>query len=236
MREHRSQTTAAFLLRKPCSFCGRNELVNNLKIWNPHDLDISILESAVNILRIHYNQSRIQSHILYDGKYHACPTCANCVKARKFFKIPLYSWANGCWIGDVPPALSCLTYAEELVVARAHTTKCWAKINSGTGPRILQQRAASGNVCIHPHDITTLATVLPRPMSALHDEIVIIFVSENRAEATSETFRQTPFLVRRGHILRALNWLKENNPLYSDIIIDLAALAEYPDDEDGCIP
>jgi hypothetical protein len=72
-------------------------------------------------------------------------------------------------------------------------------------------------------------------MSALHDEIVIIFVSENRAEATLETFRQTPFLVRRGHILHAINWLKENNPLYNDVVIDLAALAEYPD-EDGCIP
>ncbi|KAJ7467134.1 hypothetical protein FB451DRAFT_1040509, partial [Mycena latifolia] len=45
-----------------------------------------------------------------------------------------------------------------------------------------------------------------------------------------------PFLVRRGRILRALNWLKSNNPLYSDITIDLVALAEYPADDDGCVP
>ncbi|KAJ6544701.1 hypothetical protein B0H10DRAFT_1656833, partial [Mycena sp. CBHHK59/15] len=43
----------------------------------------------------------------------------------------------------------------------------------------------------------------------------------------------TPFLVRRGHILRALNWLKANNPLYCDITINFVALAEYPDDDDG---
>ncbi|KAJ7164357.1 hypothetical protein C8R46DRAFT_833388, partial [Mycena filopes] len=97
------------------------------------------------------------------------------------------------------------------------------------------QRAASGNVCIHPHEITTLATVLPRPMSALYDEIVVIFVSENQ-EATSEMFKRTPFLVRRGHILRALNWLKMNNPLYRDVVIDLEALAEYPADHDGHVP
>ncbi|KAJ7180913.1 hypothetical protein C8R46DRAFT_808362, partial [Mycena filopes] len=94
------------------------------------------------------------------------------------------------------------------------------------------QRAASGNVCIHPHDISTLATVLPRPISSLYDEIVVIFVSEDQ-EATPEMFKRTPFLVRRGHILRALNWLKSNNPLYRDIVIDLAALAEYPADDDG---
>ncbi|KAJ7091510.1 hypothetical protein B0H15DRAFT_755345, partial [Mycena belliarum] len=97
------------------------------------------------------------------------------------------------------------------------------------------QRAASGNVCIHPHEISTLSTVLPRPMSALYDEIVVIFVSDDH-EATADMFKRTPFLVRRGRILRALNWLKANNPLYSDITIDLVALAEYPADDDGCVP
>ncbi|KAJ7104099.1 hypothetical protein B0H15DRAFT_761963, partial [Mycena belliarum] len=105
------------------------------------------------------------------------------------------SWANGCWIGSLPPELFGLSYAEELVIARAHTTKCWAKINSGTGPRILRQRAASGNVCIHPHEISEIATVLPRPgMSSLFDESVVIFVSDDR-EATADMFKRTPFLV-----------------------------------------
>lgn len=69
-------------------------------------------------------------------------------------------------------------YAEEFVIARAHTTKCWAKINAGVRSPILRQRSASGNVCIHPREISVLATVLPRPMSALYDEIVGIFVSD----------------------------------------------------------
>ncbi|KAJ7037491.1 hypothetical protein C8F04DRAFT_900609, partial [Mycena alexandri] len=97
------------------------------------------------------------------------------------------------------------------------------------------QRAASGNVCIHPHEITILATTLPRPMSTLYDQIVVIFVSEDQ-EATPEMFKRTPFLVRRGHILRALSWLKANNPLYRDVVIDLDALAEYPSDDDGHVP
>ncbi|KAJ7086158.1 hypothetical protein B0H15DRAFT_756145, partial [Mycena belliarum] len=97
------------------------------------------------------------------------------------------------------------------------------------------QRAASGNVCIHPHEISEIATVLPRSMSSLFDEIVVIFVSDDR-EATADMFKRTPFLVRRGRILHALNWLKAHNPLYSDITIDLVALAEYPNDEHGCVP
>ncbi|KAJ7122514.1 hypothetical protein C8R43DRAFT_899918, partial [Mycena crocata] len=134
----------------------------------------------------------------------------------------------------MPDELLGLTYVEELVIARAHTTKCWIKLNAGSSSRTLRQRAASGNVCIHPHEITTLGNTLPRPMSALYDEVVVIFVS-NDQEATAESFKHTPLLVRRGRILKALKWLKENNPLYHDIIIDFAALAEYPDDDNGWV-
>ncbi|KIK71599.1 hypothetical protein GYMLUDRAFT_105292, partial [Collybiopsis luxurians FD-317 M1] len=138
------------------------------------------------------------------------------------------SLANGCWIGDVPLQLSCLTYTEELVIARAHTTKCWAKINEGRNSfQPTDQRAASGNVCIHPHEIRNIAQCLPRPLSTLHDEIAVIFVSEN-SQATPEMFRRTPFLVRRQKILEALIWLKANNALYNDIIIDYKTLQQYP--------
>ncbi|KAJ7484496.1 hypothetical protein FB451DRAFT_1028110 [Mycena latifolia] len=235
MRENRTQTTAEALSRGPCSFCNQNELSKDLKFWVISDLDITLLEKTVHSLRIHYSQSNIQTHLLHKGRFQACTTCARCVKGHQFFKIPLYSWANGCWIGALPAALYGLTYAEELVIARAHTTKCWAKINSGSGSRLLRQRAASGNVCIHPHKISTITTVLPRPISTLYDETVVIFVSDD-CEATAEMFKRTPFLVCRGRILRALNWLKANNPLYNDITIDLAALAEYPEDDDSCVP
>ncbi|KAF9017144.1 hypothetical protein BDZ89DRAFT_889654, partial [Hymenopellis radicata] len=153
--------------------------------------------------------------------------CARCVKNAKFFKIPLLSWANGCWIGSTPAELAGLTYLEELVIARAHTTKCWVKLNQGKGP--LAQRAASGNVCIHPHEITDLATRLPRPISTLYDEIAVMFVS-NDQPALPDIFKRTPFLVRRGRILKALNWLKGHNRFYYDIEIDEDALKDYPDE------
>ncbi|KAJ7196743.1 hypothetical protein GGX14DRAFT_305276, partial [Mycena pura] len=95
------------------------------------------------------------------------------------------------------------------------------------------QRAAHGNICVHPHEISELAKSLPRPMSTLYDEIVVIFVSDDQ-EATAKIFERTPLLVRRGHILRALQWLKHHNPLYSDIILDYDALNEYS--EDGHVP
>ena len=51
---------------------------------------------------------------------------------------------------------------------------------------------------------------------------------------TPETFARTPIIARRGKILSALAWLKENNPVYADVEIDYVALAGY--NEDGSIP
>ena len=181
-------------------------------------------------------QPLIQCYRLINDAFNVCSTCWSCVKDGKFIHVPTLSWANGCWIGDVPPELARLTYAEELVISRAHTTKCWMKLNGrGRSRGVSTQRAASGNVCIHPHEITRIATHLPRPMNELYDEIIVIFVSEDN-QATEKLFKQTPLIVRRGYILRALQWLQQHNPLYHDIEIDWEALAEYPDDDDGCIP
>ncbi|KAJ7368226.1 hypothetical protein DFH08DRAFT_928473 [Mycena albidolilacea] len=80
----------------------------HLKIYSVVELDISILNNVVASLRAHYAQPKIQ-----------------CIKGKKFFKIPLHSWANGCWIGSVPEELATLTYVEELDISLAHTTKCW---------------------------------------------------------------------------------------------------------------
>ncbi|KIY65101.1 hypothetical protein CYLTODRAFT_336548, partial [Cylindrobasidium torrendii FP15055 ss-10] len=145
--------------------------------------------------------------------------------------VPPMSWANGCWVGEQPDELKDLTYAEELVIARAHSTKCWVKLKS-RGDGRAWQRGASGNVCIHPHEMTRIAQSLPRPINKLYDDIAVIIVTNDQAVTPDilKTLKQTPLLVRRTRILNALRWLKTNNPLYKDIVIDEKALADYPDE------
>lgn len=183
MREHRAQTTGQALARTPCSFCNHSELVSSIQVYSLRELDVTLLESATAHLREKFQVPQMESYRLVNDTYQACRSCRRCISGSKFVSVPFLSWANGCWIGEVPEELSGLTYAEELVIARAHTTKCWFKLTAGP----LGQRAAHGNVCIHPHEVTKLARTLPRPISALYDEIVVIFVSGNQA-ATENRF------------------------------------------------
>ncbi|KAJ6536483.1 hypothetical protein DFH09DRAFT_1091443 [Mycena vulgaris] len=104
-------------------------------------------------------------------------------------------------------------YTESIDASAAECATMWPQLESDEslnelgkrlGKRLLdshpmlRQRSASGNVCIHPHEISTIAAVLSRPMSTLYDEIVVISVSDEN-EATEDMFKRTPFLVRRGH-------------------------------------
>ncbi|KAK6995717.1 hypothetical protein R3P38DRAFT_2425886, partial [Favolaschia claudopus] len=53
------------------------------------------------------------------------------VSHSKFQTLPLRSYANGLWLGDVPPELQGLTFLEEQCIARARATKCMYKIKLG---------------------------------------------------------------------------------------------------------
>ena len=142
------RTSDDCLRRASCSFCGHDELVSVLQDRDVESLDVSLLVSSVEALRRESAQDRIEPYRLANGRFQACPTCWRCVRQNKFIKIPYLSYANGCWLGDVPSVLKGLTYLEELVIARARSTRCWIKINVGRGDPALAQRAASGNVCI----------------------------------------------------------------------------------------
>src|ERR1700761_1714173 len=74
IREHRKKTSETALRRGPCSFCNHNELTSMLKHFEPDNLDISILDAAVDHLKIEKNQPAMQSHTLYDGRYQCCVT------------------------------------------------------------------------------------------------------------------------------------------------------------------
>ena len=80
------------------------------------------------------------------------------------------------------------------------------------------QYGYSGHVVNLPQDVTSFAQSLPRLPSGL-DVIVV------RKEGANQTHRD--FRVRRGVVLRALQWLVSNNKYYRalGVTIDATALA-----------
>ncbi|KAL0061500.1 hypothetical protein AAF712_011643 [Marasmius tenuissimus] len=136
-------------------------------------------------------------------------------------------YANGLWIGDVPTELQGLTFLEEQCIARARATKCMYKLSLTSAG----QFAARGNVCVLPQDTSSFLKSMPPPLSRIQDEICVILVGSPEVEITYEMLKKSPLLVRRKKIEKALMWLIDHNPLYSDLSKGAMVnnLEEYPE-------
>ncbi|KAF5331245.1 hypothetical protein D9611_013149 [Ephemerocybe angulata] len=183
------------------------------------------------------------AHVLTDGmllatgehgladKVHVCPECFARLKAGKR---PRLSLANGLWVGRVPPELENLTLPERLLISLYFPVAYVVKLYP-SGRRSLnwnQDRLNSGlkgNVSTYKLDQQQISDMvgltMPPPPSLLSSTIAISYIGINNLPKWTlpGTFR-----VRRHRVARALQWLKANNPLYSNIEISETRLEELP--------
>ncbi|KAJ6457297.1 hypothetical protein C8R45DRAFT_775740, partial [Mycena sanguinolenta] len=101
--------------------------------------------------------------------------------------LPLRSYANGLWIGNVPDELRDLTFLEKQCIARARATKCMYKLTLGPAGQL----AVRGNVCILPQDTTSFLSAIPVPLFKLRDEICVILVGSPNTEVTYDMLKRS---------------------------------------------
>ena len=159
------------------------------------------------------------------GTKHHCPPC---------------SLANGTWVGTVPECLKDLSFCEEVLISQTFMRGIVLTLTSSTGGA--RQHGFKGNVISFPMkpDSTAAAlTSLPRHLSNLTEIIEIHFYGppmQPSAFTQPSTSTRKVLTVRRQVVRTALEWLKANNVLYRDVVVDDAVLATYPDDSipDSC--
>ena len=142
--------------------------------------------------------------------------CSRCKKDKQDPK--LWSQENNMDPGVVTQELSGLTDAEQMLIAR---------LAPAIHVRMLKHGgiAARGHCIAFPQAVQEPATILPR----LPAEVDIIRVRRQGKDDTHKDFR-----VRRHRVEAAIRWLKDNNPAYSNIIIDDTRIENLP--EDGELP
>ncbi|KAE8746251.1 hypothetical protein FOCC_FOCC007123 [Frankliniella occidentalis] len=110
-----------------------------------------------------------------------------------------------------------LTYIEKQLICRVHSVFSIYKVNKG-------QSNYRGQVINFPQNIQTEAERLPHLVADLDNLIVVKLSSDIDLK---------DFHVRKDKVLQALLWLKENNPMYSDVVIDDDGMCALP--EEGSI-
>lgn len=188
-------------------------------------IDGMLLHDAGNSIRVDENGERVAR------------TCATCTSSLRKKKTPPLSLANGMWIGDIPLELKILTLPERILVARyfpaAYIVKFYPKKK---GARMWAEGAGlhsglQGNVSTYRLNTSDVANMtednrtMPPPSSILAATVGVTFVGpRNLPEKTLPGFLR----VNRKRVRKALEWLKENNPLYADINICTERLNALP--------
>ena len=95
------------------------------------------------------------------------------------------------------------------------------------------QRAVRGQVINFPSDVDGIVAQLPRPPSG--EDIVCVQRpdSTTEVECQSVEHRARYLRCRYSRVMEALGWLKRNNPLYEDVIINGVTEDMFDDEDDG---
>ena len=189
--------------------------------------DVNEFEKHINIRRFEEECSLLRHKkcmcchsVRLTWKVNKNGVCGKCAKLKdtEYYatKQALPTWIkDGTQVYTLPEELSYLTHAEKMLIQRISPFVPLHHIKNGTF-------GLKGHVCAFEQDVNEFLVRLPRDKD---DTTVLKVVQSIRAEMGNETAVSLKcFIVRKREVYRALEFLKEYNPLYADIEIDRNAL------------
>ena len=144
-----------------------------------------------------------------DRKFYICLTCD---KKLKKSEIPAQAVWNKLEIYDFPNDLPNVNRLEKAIISRRILFKKVNIMPKGQMPKI------KGNICNVPIDTVDVANTLPQ--GADSNGIVMIKLKRKMNYRCHVYFEA----VSPDTVQRALEYLKSNNPLYHDIVIDIGQI------------
>ena len=158
----------------------------------------------------------------FDDQQYICKTCHS--KVLKGI-IPCQAVCNNMYVKDILAELASLEKLEQILIAQRIVFEKIIIMAKGQ-----QQKKVKGAICNVPVECDETCTFLPRPPERSG---IIMLKLKRKLEFRGHVYFQA---VRSQFILDALNWLKMNNPLYSNIKIDINNISvDLTSLEDDCV-
>lgn len=217
---HINETSAN--LQKVCSSCGL--FTASEKSQGLSEIDLLYRQSIEANILVEADLDRCGMEA---GSFLLCDSCISMVHKSRFPKLGSINEVNTTPCHRYPAVLDDLTPVEQAVIALAHPVVSILKLRPIGGSPTTCYRGIRGHAVVLPQNPGPLLDILPSRSLVLHDVIRIVWASEK----PHNTLDLHPFaLIRKQKVLAALQWLRENNPLYGDIVIDHALLETWRDE------
>lgn len=117
--------------------------------------------------------------------------CKECQKCASKQKVPKNSIANGMWLGDVPPELQDLTWAEKILVSKVRCNRYFVRVAAG-------RKKLSANIIAFENPTAKIYNALPPPKEELSEVLAVLMVGP--VKPTDDDFRHFRLLPTRGQL------------------------------------
>ena len=175
----------------------------------------SVMKLAINK---YPSQHMFTIKFSFNGKLYVCKTChSKCMQGS----IPCQAVVNNLYVDDVPNDLKVLSKFEQILVAKRIVFEKIVIMPKG------QQRKIKGAICNVPVKCDQTCNILPRPPDRSG---IIMLKLKRKLQFKGHVYFEA---VRPAFIEAALTWLKENNNLYKDVVIDCANISNQLTDTVG---
>ena len=184
-----------------CVICNRSLYHCSVLLFN----DSKYNETSESV----YDKSRIPS---YDGREYICKTCHSKISKNK---VPCQAVCNDLQIYKLPDRFSDIRRLERIIISKRLLFKKVTIMSKGQAPKM------KGAICNVPINVEDICNVLPRGMD--NNGIVRVSLKKKMSFKSNVFFEP----IRPNFVRNVLLYLKTNNPLYTDIVIDLDAIPQY---------
>ena len=153
--------------------------------------------------------------------------CNKCKKSLQQKKIPAAFQFNSTKVAKVPSALRELNTLEERLISKAAVSMKMVILPRGG------QRAVRGQVINIPSDVDGMVSQLPCPPSS--EDLVYVQGPDSTTDMECQSVERGERYLRcrYSRVMGALRWLKTNNPLYKDVIINGVTEDMFDDEDDN---
>ena len=177
-----------------CVVCNRSLYRNSVFTFNETKYD-------VNVERFCYE--KVNS---YDGCQYICKTCDTKLKKKK---IPCQAVWNKLQLFEFPHHIPCLNKLEWVIIAKRILFSKIITMPKG------QFRKIKGAICNVPIEADTICNILPRGIDS--NGLILLKLKRKLCYRGHVLFES----VRPDIVQTALNYLKQNNPLYNNVEINI---------------
>jgi hypothetical protein len=169
---------------------------------------------------------RLDSCALFENNYQFCQLCHTAIQQRCPPKFSALNAVNVSFCQDYPWILKDLTLTEECLIARCHPIASILKLRPNGAFNPAAYNRLRGHIIVLPQEPGPLLDILPSPEVKLCEKIMVVWLGD-RPPTTDDL---KPYLeVRKGVVLRALQWLRFYNRLYSQITVNQELLDSWAD-------